>query len=78
MKTVKTVYKRLFRIYAHVYSTHFDQLRRLGANAHLNTCFKHFVYFTREFSLIDDDELAPLKKLIVRFLNEPVESVAPK
>ena len=34
------------------------------AEAHLNTCFKHFIYFVNEFKLIDPVELAPLKDLI--------------
>ena len=37
---------------------------RLGAGAepHLNTCFKHYMYFVYEFNLIPKrDELAPLQ-----------------
>jgi MOB kinase activator 1 len=37
-KTVlKNIYKRLFRVYAHVYCHHFDKVQALGAEAHLNT-----------------------------------------
>jgi len=43
------------------------KIRSIGANAHLNTCFKHFVYFILEFQLVSKEELAPLKKLIVKF-----------
>jgi MOB kinase activator 1 len=64
---VKVIYKRLFRLYAHIYYQHFDSIRAIGANAHLNTCFKHFIFFVQEFKLIDDEELAPLKKLIDKF-----------
>ena len=38
----------------------------LGEEAHLNTSFKHFVYFIQEFELIDRKELAPLQELIDR------------
>ena len=48
---LQVLYKRLFRLYAHVYYSHFDQLRGIGANAHLNTCFKHFVYFIQEVGI---------------------------
>jgi hypothetical protein len=41
------IFKRLFRVYAHIYHTHFKHVCALGEEAHLNTCFKHFVYFTR-------------------------------
>lgn len=58
---VKTIFKRLFRIYAHMYWSHLDKIQELGAEKHLNTCFKHFCYFTAEFNLIDQKELAPLQ-----------------
>ena len=58
--TVRTIFKRLFRVYAHIYHSHWDVTVSLGAEAHLNTCFKHFMYFTHTFSLIDKKELAPL------------------
>ena len=44
---VRTVFKRLFRVYAHLYHSHFRHVCSLGEEAHLNTCFKHFVYFTQ-------------------------------
>jgi MOB kinase activator 1 len=58
---VKTIFKRLFRVYAHIYHSHFEDIVALGEQAHLNTCFKHFVYFIQEFDLVDKKELAPLE-----------------
>ena len=46
LETVKTIFKRLFRVYAHIYHSHFKDVCALGEEAHLNTCFKHFMYFT--------------------------------
>lgn len=43
---VKTIFKRLFRVYAHIYHTHFQKIVSLKEEAHLNTCFKHFILFT--------------------------------
>ncbi|RLN42717.1 hypothetical protein C2845_PM01G44480 [Panicum miliaceum] len=63
-EVVKTIFKRLFRVYAHIYHTHFQKIMSLKEEAHLNTCFKHFTLFTWEFKLIDKDELAPLIDLI--------------
>eukprot|EP00270_Netrium_digitus_P001445 TRINITY_DN11568_c0_g1_i1.p1 TRINITY_DN11568_c0_g1~~TRINITY_DN11568_c0_g1_i1.p1 ORF type:complete len:212 (+),score=54.65 TRINITY_DN11568_c0_g1_i1:235-870(+) len=63
-KVVRTVFKRLFRVYAHIYHSHFQKIVSLKEEAHLNTCFKHFILFTHEFSLIDMKELAPLEELI--------------
>ncbi|KAL4296514.1 hypothetical protein GQ457_12G022080 [Hibiscus cannabinus] len=61
---VKTIFKRLFRVYAHIYHSHFQKIVTLKEEAHLNTCFKHFVLFTGEFRLIDKGELAPLSDLV--------------
>lgn len=35
--------------------------------AHLNTSFKHFVYFIEEFGLLDEKEQLPLRDLIEEF-----------
>ncbi len=51
MDVVRTMFKRLFRVYAHIYHTHFRSICSLGEEAHLNTCFKHFMYFTQVCSL---------------------------
>lgn len=64
LNIAKTILKRLFRVYAHIYHQHFDQVVRLVEEAHLNTSFKHFIFFVQEFSLIDQRELAPLQELI--------------
>lgn len=61
---VRTMFKRLFRVYAHIYHTHFRSICSLGEEAHLNTCFKHFMYFTQAFNLVDSKELVPLQELI--------------
>ncbi|RHY29925.1 hypothetical protein DYB32_005991 [Aphanomyces invadans] len=61
---VKNIFRRLFRVYAHVYYSHFDKIVNLGAEAHLNSCFKHFIYFVTEFDLVDAREQEPLKELI--------------
>lgn len=61
---VKNIFKRMFRVYAHIYYTHFEKVLALGAERHLNTCFKHFIFFVQKFDLIDAKELEPLEKLI--------------
>lgn len=66
MHSAKTILKRLFRVYAHIYHQHFIQVVELGEEAHLNTSFKHFIFFVQEFNLIDKRELAPLQELIDR------------
>jgi len=62
-ETVKTIVRRLFRVYAHLYSNHFDQIVALGIEAHLNTSYRHFFLFINEFDLVEKKELAPLEDL---------------
>lgn len=64
----KIIFKRLFRVYAHVYHNHYEHVKLLHEEAHMNTSFKHFIYFVQEFNLIEDRELAPLKHIISKFI----------
>lgn len=61
---IRQMSKRIFRIYAHIYCHHFSIIVALGEEAHLNTSFKHFIFFVREFDLVDDRETGPVKELI--------------
>ena len=67
---VKNIMKRLFRIYAHCYYHHLDNFTSLGAATHLNTSFKHFIYFTQEFNLIPPEQLEPLHDLIEKLTKD--------
>jgi len=71
--TVKTIFKRMFRVYAHIYYSHFNQVVSLGEEAHLNTCFKHFYYFICEFNLVEKKEMAPLEELITNLTSKDVK-----
>ena len=68
--TVKNIFKRLFRVYSHVYHHHLNEFIRTGAEVHLNTSFKHFVLFEREFGLVSRKEELPLRKLIKRLIRD--------
>lgn len=67
LSMIKTIFKRLFRVYAHIYHSHFQVILALGLEYHLNTCFKHFIFFIDEFELVEEKELAPLSELIQQF-----------
>jgi MOB kinase activator 1 len=69
-KYVKVIFKRLFRIYAHIYHSHFKEIVQLGEEAHLNTSFRHFILFVQEFGLVEKKELAPLQELIDALLSK--------
>ena len=47
ISNAKTILKRLFRVYAHIYHQHFTEVVQLGEEAHLNTSFKHFIFFVQ-------------------------------
>lgn len=53
-KTIRQIFKRLYRIYAHIYCHHYSVIRGLGLEAHLNTGFKHYVLFVEEFGLAEE------------------------
>jgi len=56
----KKILTRLYRVFVHVYIHHFDKMIVTGAEAHVNSCYKHFYYFVEEFNLIDAKEFEPL------------------
>lgn len=70
LKGMHVIYKRLFRIYAHVFHSHFKEMMEEEADAHLNHSFKHFVYFVKEFDLISIEEMEPLKDLVALCLEQ--------
>ncbi|BEJ16544.1 hypothetical protein CspHIS471_0511490 [Cutaneotrichosporon sp. HIS471] len=70
MPTAKTILRRLFRVYAHIYHSHFDQICALGIEAHLNTNYRHFLLFVDEFSLLSDRDLQPLDEFNKTILEE--------
>jgi len=65
--TIKNIMKRLFRVYAHIYLNHMNDIRE--HHGHLNSCFKHFIFFSEEFDLVPKKEQVPLENLINEMLN---------
>ncbi|KAJ1439656.1 MOB1, Mps One binder kinase activator-like 1B [Ochromonadaceae sp. CCMP2298] len=61
---VKVIFTRLFRVFAIVYCHHFLQLEELGAVSHLNTSFKHFLFFCWEFDLVSAVEQEALQDIV--------------
>ena len=58
------IFRRLFRVYGIIYSSFFGTLEALGMAPHLNTCFKHFMFFCTEFGLLPEREVEPLEVLV--------------
>jgi hypothetical protein len=63
LPTCKKILTRLYRVFVHVYIHHFDKIVAIGAEAHVNTCYKHYYYFVTEFKLVDQKEFEPLKEM---------------
>ncbi|KAJ6260321.1 hypothetical protein Dda_4546 [Drechslerella dactyloides] len=58
-------FKRLARVYAHIYCHHFPVVGALALDKHMNTSFKHFVLFVKEFKLdVGRDYWGPLQELV--------------
>ena len=64
MAVVKQIFTRMFRIFAIIYTNHFTKLEQMGAAAHLNTSFKHFMFFIWQFDLVDARELVALQQIV--------------
>lgn len=64
---MQTLHKRFFRVYAHAYIHHFATITEHEAEKHVNFCFKHWLFFAREFSLVEPSDMAPLKELVEKF-----------
>ncbi|KAF6146249.1 hypothetical protein GIB67_011721, partial [Kingdonia uniflora] len=74
-EVVKTIFKRLFRVYAHIYHSHFQKIVSGGGSSQyllqafhiVPMCKLFYIFFplqlNNEFDLIDK-ELAPLQELI--------------
>ncbi|XP_034948441.1 MOB kinase activator-like 3 [Chelonus insularis] len=70
----KKILTRLFRVFVHVYIHHFDRIVAIGAEAHVNTCYKHFYYFVTEFELINSKELEPLSEMTSKVCKDSIVS----
>lgn len=58
------IFRRCFRVYGIIYSSFFGTLEALDMAPHLNTCFKHFLFFCTEFGLLPEREMDPLEVLV--------------
>jgi MOB kinase activator 1 len=74
--TMKLLLKRFFRVYAHMYLHHFNDIVAHDLEAHVNCCFKHFLYFVLEFDLVSMEDMNPLLGLIQKFLKPSAPEAA--
>ncbi|EAT84747.2 hypothetical protein SNOG_07281 [Parastagonospora nodorum SN15] len=67
---IRNMFKRLYRVYAHIYCHHYPVVIELGLEPHLNTSFKHYVLFIDEHGLANGskDFWGPLGDLVESML----------
>ena len=68
--TLKKILERMFRVYAHIYHNHLEEMRKEKAESHLFTCFKHFYFFVSHFKLVSGKDMLPLQSLIEKIDNK--------
>mmetsp|Transcript_2622 Transcript_2622/g.6748 ORF Transcript_2622/g.6748 Transcript_2622/m.6748 type:complete len:230 (+) Transcript_2622:72-761(+) len=71
----------VMRIYNHVYMEHLDDFKVQGCTAHLNCCFKRFLFLAIEYRLLSEKDYLKLKPLVLRYLDEDgqeLDEPAPK
>ncbi|KAL2219462.1 maintenance of ploidy protein mob1 [Thermoascus aurantiacus ATCC 26904] len=62
---LRQIFKRLYRVYAHIYCHHYPVVVHLGLEPHLNTSFKHYVLFIDEHNLATGKDFwGPLGDLV--------------
>jgi MOB kinase activator 1 len=71
---IRTLFKRMFRIFAHIYHGHLDAIQKLEQETHLNTSFTHFILFAQEFNLVDERELHPMTEVIALLTRRSMSS----
>ncbi|GAV53597.1 hypothetical protein ZYGR_0AK00990 [Zygosaccharomyces rouxii] len=64
-KYVVQMLRRLFRVYAHMYCHHFNEILELNLQTVLNTSFRHFCLFAQEFELLKPADFGPLLELVI-------------
>ncbi|KAK1761478.1 Mob1/phocein [Echria macrotheca] len=63
----RQIFKRMYRVYAHIYCHHYPVIRELGLEPHLNTSFKQYVLFIDVHNLASGkDYWGPLGDLVER------------
>lgn len=63
-KIIIPMLRRLFRVYAHIYCHHFNEILELNLQTVLNTSFRHFILFSKEFNLLRSNDFGPLLELV--------------
>ncbi|KYQ90874.1 Mob1-like protein [Tieghemostelium lacteum] len=58
---VSKIISRMLRVYAHIYYAHWEHIKTLNVDGHVNTLLKHLQYFAEEFGLIGEKDKSVMK-----------------
>merc|ERR1719183_2794952 len=70
LSDTKRIINRLARIYVHFYSVHGKQFAEYGIDAHMNYCFKHFLYFAEEYDFLKEEEIEPIRPIVYTLMRK--------
>jgi hypothetical protein len=58
------IFRQMFRVYAHLYWSHFEDLYNLNLEKSMNSCFSHFVLTATTLELLEAKDLEPMQALL--------------
>ncbi|CAL5973489.1 Mob1-like_protein [Hexamita inflata] len=64
IKQVKVLFRRLFRVYMHIYHCHLTLVKKNGLEQKLQYCIKIYVEFMKKHKLCEDTDFEPIKPLL--------------
>ena len=74
--TARPLFRRLVRVFSHLYCHHAETLAALGATGHVDACFRHLHAFIIHHGLVEAKELAPLAATLERLAAAPTGGAA--
>ena len=70
MSVANKILTRIMRVYAILYHSFFGVFEGAGAASHLNTSFKHFVFFVHHHALLEEKEYKALQEPVKRLIEQ--------
>jgi len=64
MDICQTIFRQMFRVYAHLYWSHFEDMFSLNLEKSMNSCFSHFILTATTLNLLKKADLEPMQPLI--------------
>ncbi|KAK0731089.1 Mob1/phocein [Lasiosphaeris hirsuta] len=64
MEICQTIFRQMFRVYSHLYWSHFEDMFSLNLEKSMNSCFSHFILTATTLNLLKKADLEPMQPLI--------------